>query len=255
MLDSISRLEDEIYDRWDLDLKHGHESQSTVRLQTDDLCPFADGCVSCNVERLARARAGARSMIALYRQRFETLREYQEVRAADEEEQKRYEAERQQAAEEERTRLRAEREAVLELEKQWSYSNGGRTPAIMTTFDDEYLDGMMERCEVLCTCSACNAEKHLQCYKKEAALARMSKETLQAQLGFRPDGKSTLELERERIREQVARDSPFGRTGSYRGFGAGALKPTRHLNSSGYNSNKEVEIKTGKKPKKPMLAR
>ncbi|KAK3698416.1 hypothetical protein LTR37_016986 [Vermiconidia calcicola] len=194
-------------------------------------------------------------MIALYRQRYETLREYIDVRAADEEQQKRHEAERQQAVEEARTRLRAGIEAVSELKKQVSYSNGGHTPPILATSDDQTLDALMEIVKSLPTCSACNAEKRMQRYTSEAASARMSKETLQAQLGFRPDGRSTLELERERIREQVARDSPFGRTGFYRGFGAGALKPTRHLNSNGYNSNKEVEVKTGKKPKKPMLAR
>ena len=54
---------------------------------------------------------------------------------------------------------------------------------------------------------------------------------------------------------RVARDSPYGRTGSYRGHGAGALKPAQHLNSNKKQAQaQEAPAKTEKKQKKPQLA-
>ena len=62
------------------------------------------------------------------------------------------------------------------------------------------------------------------------------------------------------------RDNPFGRTGTYRGHGTGALKPARHLNSNkgpqpsthAQNSKLSAQVakpsvQISKKAKKPKL--
>ncbi|KAK5732083.1 hypothetical protein LTR17_010791 [Elasticomyces elasticus] len=78
---------------------------------------------------------------------------------------------------------------------------------------------------------------------------------LQKRLGIDGSGLSSLELEKQKLREAIQRDSPYGRTGSHRGYGAGALKPgARHLNSNRGTAPAQP-AKTEKKAKKPALGR
>ncbi|KAK4890819.1 hypothetical protein LTR27_010520 [Elasticomyces elasticus] len=77
---------------------------------------------------------------------------------------------------------------------------------------------------------------------------------LQKRLGIDGSGQSSLEFEKQKLQEAIQRDSPYGRTGSYRGFGAGTLKPARHLNSNKGTAPAQP-AKTDKKAKKPALGR
>lgn len=122
----------------------------------------------------------------------------------------------------------------------------------------------------MCACVSCLATTKSDRINRAVEEAGVYKQRLCSLLGFDGSGKSTLQRERERIREayvqsprdivgrtltsySVLRDSPFGRTGSYRGFGAGALKPRRHVNPNGGKASLAEPSKTQKKAKKPAL--
>ncbi|TKA64598.1 hypothetical protein B0A55_10116 [Friedmanniomyces simplex] len=110
-----------------------------------------------------------------------------------------------------------------------------------------------------CNCAGCRAGRRSPAIAAAAVVGTAYVVRLRRHLGFNEEGKSSLQLEREKLREDVLRDSPYGRTGSYRGFGAGALKPARHLNSSNKNVTAAAvaaqPVKTEKKAKKPALGR
>ncbi|TKA76384.1 hypothetical protein B0A55_05268, partial [Friedmanniomyces simplex] len=110
-----------------------------------------------------------------------------------------------------------------------------------------------------CDCAGCRAGRRSSAIAAAAVAGTAYTVRLRRHLGFNEEGKSSLQLEREKLREDVLRDSPYGRTGSYRGFGAGALKPARHLNSNNKNVTAAAvaaqPVKTEKKAKKPALGR
>ncbi|KAK5719015.1 hypothetical protein LTR17_015440 [Elasticomyces elasticus] len=104
------------------------------------------------------------------------------------------------------------------------------------------------------------------CYEASSEQGRSSTEAavskgeahiqfLQKMLGIDGSGLSSLEPEKQKLREAIQRDSPYGRTGSHRGYGAGALKPgARHLNSN-KGAAPAQPAKTEKKAKRPALGR
>ncbi|KAK4963250.1 hypothetical protein LTR10_000878 [Elasticomyces elasticus] len=104
------------------------------------------------------------------------------------------------------------------------------------------------------------------CYEASSERGRSSTEAavnkgeahfqyLKKMLGIDGSGLSSLELEKQKLREAIQRDSPYGRTGPHRGYGAGALKPgARHL-SSNKSAAPAQPAKTERKAKKPALGR
>ncbi|KAK5131337.1 hypothetical protein LTR08_001003 [Meristemomyces frigidus] len=99
-----------------------------------------------------------------------------------------------------------------------------------------------------CTCIACTGSDIRQATQDAVDEAHVYKKELNSVLGISRNGQSTLELERQRTREAVQRGSYFGRVGSYRGFGASAIKVR------GASSSNTQPKKTQKKAKRPALA-
>jgi len=89
--------------------------------------------------------------------------------------------------------------------------------------------------------------------------------------GFVEPWESTLQREQEIVREmyvfpqvlnrfqaepsiRIYEDSPYGRSNSYRGFGAGGLQPRRHTNPKSYITRLTADLKgANKTPMRPIL--